>query len=297
MEDSAHIKYLISNEQDMSWGLIVSTTGYQNIEPNTPYPSRNHPVRYLFSTEKGRILNEYQLIYITRGHGFFTSTEQKKVEIKEGYMFLLFPGEWHNYSPSAETGWYEYWIGFNGINMDNRVQSDFFNKSRPIFNVGVHDEIVNLYRIAAKAAKEQKSGFQQILAGVVNLLLGFAYSENRQLAFEDLKVANQINRAKIIMQENIDTNIPCELIAKKVGMGYSWFRRIFKQYTGFAPTQYMLELKMNKSKELLTNTTLHCKEIAFELGFETPAYFNIVFKKKTGMTPNQYREMTQGKRL
>ena len=65
METSAHIKYLLANEQDNRWGVVVTTTGYQIIEPQTSYPPSNHPVRYLFSVEKGRLLNEYQLIYKT----------------------------------------------------------------------------------------------------------------------------------------------------------------------------------------------------------------------------------------
>ena len=295
MEDNVHVKYLIANDQDVSWGLVVSTTGYQNIEAGFPYPSPNHPVRYLFSTERGRILNEYQLVYISRGNGYFTSSQQKKIEIGEGYMFLLFPGEWHNYAPCKESGWYESWIGFSGINMDSKVLAKFFSKQKPVFNVGVNEDILNLYKLAVKTAKQQKTGFQQILAGVVNLLLGFAHSENKQLGFDYLRVSNQINKAKIIMQENILTNITGQEVAERIGMSYSWFRRIFKEYTGFAPGNYMHELKINRGKELLTNTDLACKEIAFDLGFETPAYFNIAFKKKVGMTPNEYRRFTQGK--
>lgn len=297
MEDSIHSKYLIANDQDLSWGLIVTTAGCQKINPNAPYPPKHHPVRYLFSTEKGRILNEYQLIYITKGQGTFTSKEQKTVEVKEGDMFLLFPGEWHNYIPGKETGWFEYWIGFNGIEMDNRVLAEFFIKQNPIFNVGKNEELINLYKLALTTAKEQKSGFQQILAGIVNLLLGFAYSANKLRTFEDMKVTNQINRAKTIMNENAQAGITCEVVAKSVGMGYSWFRRIFKQYTGFAPAQYMQELKINKSKELLTNTMLTCQEIAYEIGFETPSYFNISFKRKTGITPKEYRRQTQERML
>ena len=91
MEES-HVKYLMSNDQDMLWGMVVTTAGHQNIPPQAEYPSRNHPTRYLFSTEKGRVLNEYQLVYITRGRGQFVSTRQKECEIREGDMFLLFPG-------------------------------------------------------------------------------------------------------------------------------------------------------------------------------------------------------------
>jgi AraC-like DNA-binding protein len=297
MENTVKAKYLIANKQDVLWGLIVNNVGSQSIEPGMPYPSANHPGRYLFSTKHGRKLNEYQLVYISGGKGYFMSAKQRRTEIQEGYMFLLFPGEWHNYAPDKERGWFESWIGFNGIDIDNKVSAGFFNKQQPIFNVGVNDYILNLYKLAVKTATEQNTGFQQILGGIVNLLLGFTYSGHKQVGFEHLKITNQINTAKIIMQENMLSGITCQQIAQNTGMSYSWFRRIFKQYTGFAPGDYIQELKVNKAKELLTNTMLNCKEIAFDLDFETPAYFNIVFKKKTGITPNKYRKLTQDRNI
>jgi len=297
MKDSVHIKYLIANEEDILWGLTVNSVGYQHIEPNSPYPPGNHPTRYLFSTEKGRILHEYQLLYISGGKGSFVSGGQKKTQIKEGNMFLLFPGEWHNYMPDASTGWDEYWIGFNGINIDNRIEHGFFSKEKPVFNVGIRDDIVQLYKQAIDIAKEQNTGFQQMLAGVVNYLLGLAYSQNKRSSFEDLKVIKQINTAKIIMYENFTGDITPEEVARRVHMSYSWFRRIFRQYTGFAPSQYLIELRLQRSKELLTNTMLTAQEIAFEVGFENPDYFSTVFKKKIGVTPIKYRENTQGNNL
>lgn len=59
MMEESHAKYLMSNDRDMLWGMVVTTAGHQNIPPQAECPSRNHPARYLFSTEKGRILNEY----------------------------------------------------------------------------------------------------------------------------------------------------------------------------------------------------------------------------------------------
>ncbi len=295
IKNTSQLKYLISHEQDLAWGLITTTTGHQNIEANTSYPSTDHPVRYLFSPEKGRILPEYQLIYVSRGKGHFISKHQKETKIEEGYMFLLFPGEWHNYWPNRQTGWKKSWVGFTGTNMDLRVKAGFFSKQKPLFNVGINDDIIHLFKLAVKTAQEQKSGYQQMLAGIVNLLLGFAFSVNKEATFEDLQVNNQINNAKIIMEENISSNLSCEEIAQKIGIGYSWFRRVFKEYTMFSPAHYMQELKIRKAKELLTNTTSACKEIAFEIGFETPSYFNIAFKNKTGMSPKKYREMTQGR--
>lgn len=178
MNNSIHIKSLLTNEQDIKWGLTINTVGYQHIYPMQDYPPRNHLMSYLFSPGKGRVLDEYQLVYITRGKGCFSSESCPETEVQAGKMFMLFPGEWHNYHPNPETGWDEYWIGFKGTNIDNQIGHGFFPQRTPTFNVGVSDEIIHLYKQAIFIAQEQDTGFQQLLSGIVDHLLGYAYAHN-----------------------------------------------------------------------------------------------------------------------
>lgn len=289
-----HLKYLISNNQDSLWGLVINSVGSQYIEPNSDYPPKNHPTRYLFSATKGRILNEYQLIYISQGKGFFVSDSQKKTEIKAGNMFLLYPNEWHNYAPDPSVGWHEYWIGFEGINIDNRIKNGFFDKKTPIFNIGAKKDITDLYNKAIDIATNQQTGFQQMLAGIVNYLLGIAYSQNKQSSFDNLNITKQLEKAKIWMSENFQQNITAEQVAEHVNMSYSWFRRMFKGYSGLTPYKYIVELRIQKAKELLSTTNKTNFDIAFAIGFDNPDYFCAAFKKKTDRTPMEYRKMTQG---
>jgi AraC-like DNA-binding protein len=294
MEKAVHLKYLIVNENDLQWGITCNTVGFQHVASNEPYPPNNHPIRYLFSKEKGRILDEYQLLYITRGKGVFSSDKNKEQPLKEGNMFLLFPNEWHSYFPDNQTGWDEYWIGFKGINIDARVDSGFFNKQKAVFNVGVNDEIALLYEKAIQIAQEQTAGFQQMLAGIVNMLLGIAFSYNKNRSFENSQTSQLISKAKIIMQEKYLVHIQPETISQYLNISYSGFRKVFKEYTGFTPSQYMQELRVRKAKELLTNTEFSIKEIAYMAGFENVEHFFVAFRKKTEMTPGAYRKYTQG---
>ena len=119
-------------------------------------------------------------------------------------------------------------------------------------------------------------------------------SKNRIFIGSD--VAAQINKAKITIHENISTIRP-EDLAKMMCMSYSRFRKTFKEYTGFAPSQFIQEVKIKTAKEMLTNTFMSVKEIAYELGFENKDYFFTVFRKLTGMTPIHYRKHTQGESL
>ena len=294
MNTDVNVKYLSASEQDVRWGLTINTVGHQRIKPHAPYPSSNHPFVYVFSPEKGRVLSdEYQLIYILEGQGTFKSAHKKSVQIKNGQMMMLFPGEWHSYQPDKETGWYEHWVGFSGTYIDNLTKEGFFSKENPVFNVGMNKEVTKLYKQAAIISQEQSAGFQQMLAGIVQLLLGYAYSGNKQAAFVDMKVADQISKAKNIIIENYNNDTSPEEVAAMLNMSYSWFRKLFRKYTGFSPSQFKEELRIQKSKELLANTDMSSKEIAYEVGFNTPYHFCILFKRKTGSSPLKFRKLAR----
>ena len=250
----------------------------------------------LFSHNKLRNESEYQLLYITKGKGTFSSTSGGQTEIQEGHMFLLFPGEWHTYRPDSETGWDEYWIGFNGKIIDEWVDNGFFSKQDPIFNIGLNEEVISLYKRAIIIAQAQEANYQQALSGIACNLISMAIYLSRNRDFNKSDIASKINQAKIAVHNNINKISPEEL-ARITCMSYSRFRKTFKEYTGFAPSQYIQEVRINMAKEMLTNTSKSTKEIAFELGFENKEYFFAVFKRITKMTPSNYRNYTQGRQV
>ena len=297
LQKTQYLKYLVASEQDVNWGLTINTVGHQSVKKNECYPPQNHPPRYLFSPDKGRILEEFQLLYIKSGRGTFFSTNMAPKELVAGSVVILFPGVWHNYYPSKSEGWEEYWIGFSGRDMEKYVSGGFFDKYKPVFNIGVQNRVVDAYEEAIGVAKNQNPGFQQLLGGIVHHLLGMVYAYDKRAAFEDRQVVDQINNAKIIISESYNKGITPEEISDKIGMSYSWFRRVFKQYTGFSPVNYIQEIKVRKSMEMLTNTNMQIKEIAFESGFNNAEYFSTIFKKRTGYTPDKYRDFTQGRHL
>ena len=284
------IKYIAQTERDEEWGLTVCSVGYQKIMPNEEYPPMTHNLEYIFTPEKGRVINEYQLLYIAEGRGTLTTASAGKYSISEGDIFLIFPGEWHTYSPNPETGWKEYWIGFKGINIDSRVSAGFFSKHSPIYRVGYNDTLISLFKEAIQVAMKQEKHFQQLLAGIVNYMLGLAFSIDSNKKLKNSMNLELVNRARAFMQENIETNIEMPEIADHLIISYSSFRHIFKQYTGIAPSQYYLNLKIQRAKDMLKSSSASIKEISYILHFDTPEYFTKLFKKKTGLTPSQFRE-------
>lgn len=82
-----------------------------------------------------------------------------------------------------------------------------------------------------------------------------------------------------------------EDIARELGVGYSRFRQAFRKATGLSPAQYILQALIGKSKGLLAGD-LPISEIAYSLGFENPAQFSALFRKKEGISPQAYRKST-----
>jgi AraC-like DNA-binding protein len=199
------------------------------------------------------------------------------------------PGVWHTYKPIENTGWNEYWIGFKGKFMQNILDEGFFLNRAPVFNIGLNERIIDLYLKAIEIANEERAGFQQALAGIAMHILGLMYYRDKTGNFEDKDLICKINKAKVIMRESVYKNISIEEIPKRLNISYSGFRKAFKEYTGSSPSRYMLELKLNEAKLLLSTTNHSIKEISFILNFENPDYFPFFFKKRTGLTPNEYR--------
>lgn len=100
-------------------------------------------------------------------------------------------------------------------------------------------------------------------------------------------IARQVE--KIIDSRFGDISLSVEGIADDVGFTASYITKIFKQHTGKTVIEYINEKRIEKAKELLTNTTDSVAAISEKCGFANITYFHRSFKKTVGITPNAYR--------
>ena len=286
-----YCKYLPTSPEDESWGIYVLNAGCSRIEKHAYYPSPEHPAHHYFSWGNGRVLDEYQIIYIAKGGGIFESVNCSQQTIKEGTILLLFPGEWHRFKPAKQTGWDEYWVGFKGGVIENIAQEQFFTKENAVLEVGLHEIIIALFTEIIEKTKEEKTGYQPLVSGIVMHLLGEIHSFTRQQIFaaEDI-TESIIKKARIILRTNTDHDITIEKVAQELNVSYAWFRKAFKTYTGIAPHQYLIQLRIEKAKTFLSDHSLSIKEIALKLNFESSFYFSRIFKEKAGVSPEMYRK-------
>ena len=80
-----------------------------------------------------------------------------------------------------------------------------------------------------------------------------------------------------------------EEIASACNVSSSYFRRLFKEYSGKSPNEHRLDVRLNMAKKMLESSGATLEYIAEALNFQSPSYFCRIFKKKFGITPGEYR--------
>lgn len=282
-------KYLATSNDDIDWGICLSVVGSAHIQPYTPYPPASHPSEYSFTWKNGRILNEFQLNYITEGAGVFEN-KYGTFPIGKGTLIVIRPNEWHRYKPLDKTGWIENYIGFKGSKVTSFMQHPVFSNPKPVLHPGIKEELLDTHLKILELAEKEQPGYQQIASGLIIKLLGYLISFERQKGLAGKPIVKTIEEIRFYMRSHLHQEINLEELVQKYEVGYSYFRKMFKKYTGVSPGQYHQQLRIIRAKEMLAGTNKTVKGISQELGFQTIHYFSLLFKKKTGRSPSAFRK-------
>lgn len=117
------------------------------------------------------------------------------------------------------------------------------------------------------------------------------------------------NKSKIVEQiKNIIVNLVhspndddsnykiSNLIQDKIGMDYHYLSSLFSAVAGITIEKYAIQQKIERVKELITYDEKNISEIAYELGYSSVQHLSQQFKKVTGLTPSQFKQLNQNLR-
>lgn len=120
---------------------------------------------------------------------------------------------------------------------------------------------------------------QEVLCNLIQINEAIAYNPAHYEKIEHIK--NFIN-------ENYMKTLTVEELAAEAGLSQSHFRKIFREIVGMSATQYAINLRINKARDLLISGSVNVSEAAFLSGFNDVYYFSSMFKKVTGENPSKY---------
>lgn len=105
------------------------------------------------------------------------------------------------------------------------------------------------------------------------------------------KVNSIIEKANQYIEQNYPEDISLEDVAREVNLSPYYFSRFYKEESGINFSDKLVQVRIEKAKELLKKEELSIKDVCYMVGYMEPNYFSKIFKKVTGLTASEYKKM------
>lgn len=125
----------------------------------------------------------------------------------------------------------------------------------------------------------------------MNMILDF--TERVADAVCDEKATPQIRKLRTYILQHLSEKITTDQLAKQLGINRTYLNALFQRHTNMSPGAYVMMLRLDEARRLLTISKKPLGEIAENLGFSSQSHFQNAFKKEFGLTPAEYRNSNQ----
>lgn len=224
-----------------------------------------------------------------------------ELDLSEGQIAFTNPNE--NHSASSDS------IEFLSVSINpvlvnelvsetglTRADADIAFQS----NVAQDETIIRIARTLVAEIADRRAGHEAMVEAMVRQLTIHLLRNHltvRKSARIELSragpVDRRLRRAIEFMHDNFSRELALEEIASIAYLSEYHFARLFKQITGITPHVYLANLRIERARRMIVETTLPIIEIAATVGYQSQSHFTKVFKSVTGVTPRAYRESSR----
>lgn len=226
----------------------------------------------------------YMLLYTYEGSGIL-EYEGETYKLNPGDGFLIDCQKQHFYKTDGDY-WYHSDLHFYGGTSDLLYKE--FQKSISTKFTCENMECFQNYLIQIlKNYRQISSHTEYFIANSISSLIQYILMEAEK---KSDPVPNDYRYMMKYIENNYKHDLTVEYLSDFFGISRYHLSREFKKYTGFSPMDYIIELRINHAKFLLTNTDIPAYKIGELVGITNEANFMRLFKKRVGLTPGQFRK-------
>ena len=234
----------------------------------------------------GRV--DYHILYIAKGCCYITENGEQ-IPAPEGSVIIYLPHERQEYKFFSGTESTSYFVHFSGNGCDELIKKFNLTNQR-IFHAGKSSHIINLFNNLIDEFQLKRPFYEYSCRGYLLTILAVI---SRNIERKSLNHTKQsIDEVCRQMYTNYASNLPMQYYANICNLSESRFSHLFKEQTGESPMSYIVNIKIERAKELLENTDLSILQISEMVGIQSQNYFSRIFKKYTSYSPLKYREAT-----
>lgn len=243
-----------------------------------------------------------ELFYVVNGQGSFLA-EGSEFYVKRSDMVIINPHVQHTEKslPNAPLDYIV--LGIEGLSFSfekiaaAQAGVSMETASGTVYKYNVANTNVYAYlNIMLEEISRQEENYETVCQNLLEVLL-ICMLRNDTLSLvpdNNLLLNRECTQIKNYLDANYSETITLDTLAALTHMNKYYIAHAFTKYAGISPINYLVQKRIQEGKSLLESTSYSIAQIAAMLGFSSQSYFSQAFRKATGQTPMQYRNVYKG---
>jgi len=227
------------------------------------------------------------LLMVAEGEGMFYIDGEEHHARKGDIVYMKKGAHYRGAGLECREGeiWKYYSIHFNTDKELKALKTAYNTTDFQFFKHQFH-EIVTTYN------KKRFAYIPRIKGMLYSLMCDIINDSN--LESKTSREYNIIKNAIDYMNKNIYSyDLSIDIISEQSGISGKYFRTLFKKFYGISPLKHIIDVRLDRAKELLCFSNLTVAQIAEEIGYSSEIYFYRLFKQNFHITPNEFRKKMQ----
>jgi len=237
-----------------------------------------------------------ELAFVTRGSGICRINEIP-YPVLRGDLYVLNPHDTHSYVMESSCTFYNILFRRELVADEPFLRSLLDGWERPSrrklyqFENGEIEAEDRRFSEIAEELKSRRPGYELMARSLFAGFLVKLVRMNGRIPGVAPHHQEQLSRVLEYIHSNLERTLTLKELAKTVNMSVPAFGAAFRQWTGSTVSDYIGSLRIRKARQLLEERTLSVGEIALRLGFYDSCHFSRTFRRKTGISPREYRRL------
>ena len=233
-----------------------------------------------------------ELFYVLSGKGVFY-IEGQEISVAPDDLVIINPHVEHTEKTLPNDPMEYIVFGVEGLAFSFSQPQDDDARGYSFYSYGsIKKHFINFSQLMMKEFQEKKPGFEIVCHGLLQVLLVYISREQNLSVISDstFQLSKECALAKRYIDANYSKNITLDLLADITHINKFYLAHSFTECMGQSLISYLTQKRLSASKELLVSSNRSIAQVASSTGFSSQSYFSQIFRKETGMTPQQYRK-------
>jgi len=222
-------------------------------------------------------------------------------EVKAGDLLVYNSGVVHDEFCEEENAVFSYCVAVAGLRLPGLRENALIADDAPaLYQTGAEaGDLRLLCDMMYRALLEDRAGCEILCRHLMMALLGrvlLLTGDTPRPDQGELEPKSLGRQVQAYIDRHFSESLTLQDMGNALHASPYYLSHVFKETSGYSPTQYLLRRRIGEAQNLLISTDLSMAQIAERVGFETQNYFNLQFSKHVGMPPGKYRESFVGKK-